>query len=237
MSTPTTGGRAAPDRVPGPGAAWQALHLPDAEPAVRRAVLHRDGGGRSVQLVEFPAGWHRPAAGHFPVDEEFVVLRGSLELSGVAVLAGDHALVPAGALRADSAVGPEGCLAVAWFDGVPEWRRGAAPAPSGAIVRRRVEGVLLSEGGRVRPHPGPEVTGPADVLTTDGRWERVPDGAVAPVPGGDAVVRPWGRRPPTSPTSPPHGADGDGSEGQADGGDTPRWSSAGHRSSGRRSPR
>jgi hypothetical protein len=48
-----------------------------------------------------------------------------------------------------------------------------------------------SDHDRVRPHPWREVTGPADVLTTDGGWERVPDGAIVPVLDGNAVVRPW----------------------------------------------
>lgn len=199
MSAPA--GRPAPARIGAPGTAWEAVHLPGSEPAIRRAVLHREGGGgRSVLAVEFPAGWRRPAAGHFLVDEEFLVLRGRLEISGVGVEAGDVAVVPAGALRAGSAAGTEGCLAVAWFGGVPGWRPGPAPDPSGPITRRRVEGVLLLEGGAARPHPGREVTGPADVVTTDGWWTGVPAGETLPVGDWDAVVR---RRTATRSAHPP----------------------------------
>jgi hypothetical protein len=187
----SSAGRPAPTRIGAPGTAWEAVHLPGSEPAIRRAVLHREGrGGRSVLAVEFPAGWRRPAAGHFLVDEEFLVLRGRLEISGVEVRAGEVAVVPAGALRADSAAGPEGCLAVAWFGGVPGWLPGPAPDPVGPITRRRVEGVLLLEGGAARPHPGREVTGPADVVTTEGAWTEVPAGGTLPLPDRDALVRP-----------------------------------------------
>jgi hypothetical protein len=191
VSTPVPAGRPAPVRIGAPGTEWEALHLPGSEPAIRRAVLHREGrGGRSVLAVEFPAGWRRPAAGHFLVDEEFLVLRGRLEISGVVVEAGDVAVVPAGALRADSAVGADGCLAVAWFGGVPGWCPGPSPDPWDPIIRRRVEGVLLVEGGTVRPYPETEVAGPADIVTTAGGWEPVPGGATAPAPDGNAVVRP-----------------------------------------------
>lgn len=181
-------------RLDGLGPAWEPLTLPDSRPGVRRAVLHAaGGGGASVQAVDFPPGWRREPAGHFLVDEEFVVLRGWLQLSDVVVRAGEHAVVPAGAVRADSSAGPGGCLAVAWFGGVPRWHPGPGPAPAAAVASRPLEGVQLADGGRLRPYPAAEVVGPSDVVTTDGRWTWVPDGATMATPDAVALVRRWAR--------------------------------------------
>lgn len=192
MSTPAPAGRPAPVRITGAGADWETLSLPGSQPAIRRTLLHREGrGGASVQGVAFPPGWSRQAAGHFRVAEEFVVLRGWLRLSGVEVGAGDHAVVPAGALRVDSSVSPDGCLAVAWFGGVPHWEPGPAQDDPRPITRHLVDAVLLTEGGRLRPCPPGAIAGPADVVTTGGRWEWIPDGTTAPPPEMPAVVRLW----------------------------------------------
>lgn len=182
---------AAEIRITGPGPGWRELLLPGADRPVRLLPLHDAGrGGPSAQAVEFPAGWSRPGEWHVPCAEEFVVLRGGLTLSGVEVRAGDHAVVPAGALRTNTTAGSDGCLAVAWFAGPPRWHAGAEGAGPPEVRRHPLVGATVVDGGR-RLRPGDGLTGPADVVDLDGRWRWIPEGAAVTDVGQPALVRLW----------------------------------------------
>lgn len=103
-------------------AGWFELVIPDATPAVRLLRLHVDPRTRaSVALVAFPPGWSRPGAGHYVAGEEFVVLTGSLAVSGHEHRAGSWAWIPPCATRSDSH-SQRGALALAWFSGPVLWR-------------------------------------------------------------------------------------------------------------------
>lgn len=177
--------------IGGPGSRWRELLLPGADRPVRLLPLHGAGpSGPTVQAVDFPAGWSRPGEWHVPCTEEFVVLRGGLTLSGVEVCAGDHAVVPAGALRTNTTAGPNGCLAVAWFGGPPRWRAGAEGAGPPEVRRRPLVGAAVVDRGRCL-RPGDGLTGPADVVDLDGRWRWIPEGAAVPDVGQPALIRLW----------------------------------------------
>ena len=97
----------------------QARDLRGAAP-VEMALLPKLGDGGFRAFVRFPEGWSRPEVGHYAVAEEFLVLEGSLSLSGRAWNAGGHAWIPAFERRHDLA-SPTGCLVFAWFGGTPRW--------------------------------------------------------------------------------------------------------------------
>jgi hypothetical protein len=183
---------AAEVRVRERGPRWRELRLPGADRPVGLLPLHDEGrGGPSVQAVDFPPGWSRPGEWHVPCAEQFVVLRGSLTLSGVEVRAGDHAVVPAGALRAATTAGPGGCLAVAWFAGPPRWRSGSDGAGPPEVNRRPLTGLTVVDGAGRGVALESGLTGPADVVTLDGRWLWVPSGVPVPVVAPPALVRVW----------------------------------------------
>jgi len=99
--------------------AWRAAPMPGALP-VEMALLPKlpDGGFRA--FVRFPKGWSRPDVGHYAVAEEFVVLDGSLVLTGKTWNKGAHVWIPAFERRHGLA-SPTGCLVFAWFGGTPRW--------------------------------------------------------------------------------------------------------------------
>jgi hypothetical protein len=110
---------------------WREAPMPGATP-VEMALLPKldDGGFRA--FVRFPKGWARPDVGHYAVAEEFVLLEGSLSLSGQMWTAGGHAGIPAFERRHHLA-SPTGCLVFAWFGGTPRWIPGEptqAPSPT-----------------------------------------------------------------------------------------------------------
>lgn len=103
--------------------AFSEVAIPDSEPAVRVLRLSHDAGtGAGVSVVDFPAGWTRSVLGRYGAGEEFLVLRGSLTISGISLAAGDYAWIPPGALRWESNA-PEATRVLAWFSGPGEWIR------------------------------------------------------------------------------------------------------------------
>lgn len=181
-----------------PQGAWETFAVPDGHPVVQRMVLHTESeGGASVQAVRFPPGWRRDREGHYTADEELVVLRGALVVSGVQFQRGDFGLVPAWAPRYCSAAGPDGCLAVAWFPRPPLWVRGAGGGKQGDLLRCPVadvsrevaRGVVALVGSEVprppRPHPLDVVSG------SDQAWAWVPPTAHVPQLSGPLLVRAW----------------------------------------------
>ena len=117
--------------MPGGSGLVQLARLPDLA----------DGAFRA--FVRFPAGWSRPAPGHYAVPEEVLLLEGDLELSGHAFRAGSYAWLPAGWLR--SAMRTEGgCLAFAWFSRAPRWISGESPqaARTKAVILHKPHGTL-----------------------------------------------------------------------------------------------
>lgn len=93
-----------------------------------------------VAFVRFTPGWSRARPVSCSADEEFVVLSGSLEFNGITIAPGSLLRVPAGATRR-SISSEHGCVAIAWFHGVPHWRSetlstskpNLAPVPLGAL--------------------------------------------------------------------------------------------------------
>ena len=113
---------------------WREAPMPGATP-VQMALLPKldDGGFRA--FVRFPKGWSRPDVGHYAVPEEFVVLEGTLSLSGRTWNAGSHAWIPAFERRHDLG-SSTGCLAFAWFGGTPRWIPGEPTQPA-SLQRHR----------------------------------------------------------------------------------------------------
>jgi hypothetical protein len=176
--------------------AWETTVIPGGTGPVEIVRLWADPIRRSsIGFVRFPAGWERPTDGHYPVDEELVVLDGELHLTGTVYRAGEYGWVPGGGLRRATAT-PTGCLALAYFSGIPMWVESGedrpweprqqlklASVPSG-LLRRSSTGSCEFHDGL-----GPEVVAAADhpreVVTVglDGlRWTWQLIGAGEPLP-------------------------------------------------------
>jgi len=94
--------------------------MPGANLPVQLARMPELSDGAFRAFVRFPAGWSRPGAGHYPVAEEFLVLEGELRLNAATWRGGGYAWLAANRVRADSC-SERGCLAFAWFAGMPRW--------------------------------------------------------------------------------------------------------------------
>jgi len=101
---------------------WHDLTIPDSSPKVAVAQLRKEEGGAFWSLVRFPAGWERPVAGHYVVDEEFWILEGELVLNEIPYRQGEGTRVAAEAARTDTR-SPLGALVVARFGGAATWVR------------------------------------------------------------------------------------------------------------------
>ena len=107
---------------------WQTAPMPGSNGPVELARLPLLGDQAFRAFVRFPPGWARPDAGHYVVPEEFMVLEGDLTLNGRTWHEGGYAWIPAGRVRKGSR-STGGCLAFAWFGGVPRWVAGDAAIP------------------------------------------------------------------------------------------------------------
>src|SRR5687768_14412821 len=99
---------------------WNVADMPASNVSVQLAQLPRAADGAFRAFVRFPAGWARPAAGHYPVAEEFFILDGDLQLNDMTWRAGGYAWIPARRMRSASR-SESGCLAFAWFASAPRW--------------------------------------------------------------------------------------------------------------------
>ena len=108
---------------------WHSAAMPGGNGPVELARLPQLDDQAFRAFVRFPAGWARPGAGHYAVPEEFLILDGDLSLNGITWNTGGYAWIPARRVRSgSSSVG--GCLAFAWFGGLPRWVAGEAVVPT-----------------------------------------------------------------------------------------------------------
>jgi hypothetical protein len=185
------------------GLDWVAFQMPGGTMPVRLALLRTDARGGPTSLVRFPAGFRRPDAGRYEVAEEFVVLEGSLSMTGTTYSAPRWVYVPAEATRADTVAEAE-VLALARFDGKARWHTGPATnatpnddalertfdavSPFGrARLLRRAPGESTWFVARAEPGPAPvtlELLDPAARI-----WAWVPAGEEIPDVPGPCIVR------------------------------------------------
>ncbi|MFG1943667.1 cupin domain-containing protein [Nonomuraea sp. NPDC048826] len=178
----------------GPGLEWREVTMPASSGPVRLVRLHA-AGEASVSLVSFPAGWSRPATGHYPCAEEFVVLDGMISVSGTDFPAGTYAYLPPGAPRTASVAGPDGCLAVAWFSGPPAWQDGLPEGDAPQAVRlpvtealRTADGTVLAS-GHASASEAPAPAGDVEALSLTARtWTY---GPTIPDLPGPLFLRTW----------------------------------------------
>lgn len=178
---------------------WVSVAIPGSDRPVRLARLFVDPETKaSLSLVEFPEGWIRPEEGSYRVAEEFVVLRGAINVSGAHHRAGEYALLPAYTPRADSST-PTGCLALAAFSGPPVWVPGESPerpdhAPVHTPASEAARAPNPSFQGELHvAHSTPDpTTRPVDLLRLDqGEWMLIEPGMAFPVITGTTLVRRW----------------------------------------------
>lgn len=176
-----------------PGLPDRDYLIPGSTSPVRLARLHVRPDGGSTSLVRFPPGWTRPARGHYLAGEEFVVLDGTLHVSGITYRDGDYGWIPAGSLRFDSE-SPAGALAVALFDGPPAWVGSDGDAGQGAAVHASLRTMTIPDGGlTIRPGTvlmaGGTPIAPCEALTMGDRgWNLIEKGE--PLPRGRVLL--WG---------------------------------------------
>ena len=86
-----------------------------------------DSNGAATCIVRFPAGWSAAELEHLGCDEEFLVLDGSLTLSGQEYSKHSYAFLPAGYPR-ERASSSRGAVLLAMYHGHPALHAGASEA-------------------------------------------------------------------------------------------------------------
>jgi hypothetical protein len=187
---------------------WLTIPIPLSQPAVEMVRLHMDPEVKSsTALVRFPAGWNRAVECRYSVDEEVVMLRGALHISGHVIPAGSYAFIPTGVLRTET-ITPDQALALAWFSGPTGSTESAVDLPIAVVDLAQVTLDSLSPfdapGRLLRESPNgqcwllasvaPGVTAPVgmDVETCDlagGVWAWTPSGGELPSSVGRCLVR------------------------------------------------
>src|SRR5438067_1465332 len=94
---------------------------------VRTLSLDPETGASSL-VVRYPPGWGREGPEHVVTDEEFLVLRGGLEINGVLYDELAYGFLPAGHVRRSSS-SAQGALVLTFFDGEPRAVPGDPSAP------------------------------------------------------------------------------------------------------------
>jgi len=173
---------------------WRSMTIPYSTPDVDVSRLHVDPRTKAnVALVRFPASWARPGVGHYDCAEQFVVLTGSLEVSGTCYVVGDFGYLPALTPRSDSRA-PRGCLAVAWFSGPPRWTPEPA-TPAEPVLHGRVDLVPGNAGGGAYSRdraPNMAVETTTELLwPSSAQWCLLPPGGVPPQLPGPVLIRRW----------------------------------------------
>jgi hypothetical protein len=108
---------------------WKPAPMPESNGPVQLAHLPDLGDGGFRAFVRFPAGWSRPAPGHYTMAEEFLVLQGDLSIDDRTWHAGGYAWIAARRVRTGTR-SDGGCLAFAWFGGTPRWQHGVPATPA-----------------------------------------------------------------------------------------------------------
>lgn len=178
---------------------WRSAPMPGANGPIELVRL-ASAGDTFAMLGRFPAGFARPVAGGYAVAEEFLVLRGGLELEGTTVRTGSLCFIPAHHIRSPMR-SPGGATVLAWFSGPPVFRPAeelrASPraavamvavvgAPPGTRLLRTTEAdwqVLA------RPTSGASAS-PVDAVDMAMTWwARVGEDARARLPEGPVLAR------------------------------------------------
>jgi hypothetical protein len=118
---------------------WRAEPLAAARAGTEARVLSRDAEtGACSLLVRYPAGWRRDVAEHLLVDEEFLVIDGSLTVGGFTYGEKGYAHLPTHAPRQGMAAGEKGAVVLTFFS--------ATPALAAGVARRAPDPSRLVEG-------------------------------------------------------------------------------------------
>lgn len=119
---------------------WSGEPLAAVRPGTEARILSKDSDtGACSLLVRYPAGWRRDVTEHLLVDEEFLVIDGSLTVGGITYGEKGFAHLPVNATRSGMAAGDTGAVVLTFFSATPALSPGAAPAAPDPA--RLVEGV------------------------------------------------------------------------------------------------
>ena len=188
---------------------WATTTIAHGTADVEIVRLHADPDMRtSVSLVRFPPGWQRSIDGHYDVHEEIVIIDGQLELTGVTYGPSDYGFVPMGGLRRETAT-PEGCIALAWFGGVPAWTSSPDDDPQGECCHVALGDLHAGAPGRLLRQSGEGscwlTSGTADGAVADvdteivdltaWAWAWTSVGDTLPPIAGPVLVRRWSSDP------------------------------------------
>jgi hypothetical protein len=182
---------------------WGEAEIPQSSASVRVARLRKGPAGALSLAVRFPPGWERAAAGHYEVEETFVVLEGAIELNGRSHGAGELVIVPALVARTYTAT-PAGAVCLARFAGTPRWTDGDdGPGASGyptrivafdtssangkRLLHRHEDGSTSWLAAAAAAAPAPSAT--ELVLPRSFGWAFVERGATVPALAEPAVLR------------------------------------------------
>ena len=97
---------------------WRAVHFPDVRPGAQCKILSADGQTQACSLLmRYPPGW-RAQGGALAVDDELLVLEGSLVIGGRAYDEWAFAHLPAGYASGEWS-SPNGAVVLEFFSGAP----------------------------------------------------------------------------------------------------------------------
>lgn len=119
---------------------WSSEPLGAVRPGSEARTLSRDPDtGACSLLVRYPPGWHREVGEYLLVDEEFLVIDGSLRVGAHIYGEKGYAHLPVHAYREGMAAGERGAVVLAFFSAAPALRPGRPLAQ--ADPARTVEGL------------------------------------------------------------------------------------------------
>lgn len=179
---------------------WQWGNIAGAKSPAELVRLAKSTNTTAMMaLVRFPAGWERPESGTADRAEEFLVLAGQVELSGVMIEAGETALITPGAVRSGMRT-TDGCTIVAWFSAPPTWDPRDTPSLDG-------KGIVTTSGEQAYRETRDDIPGSVrveqslaggiadtecDVLALGSRqWWFVSAGEELPTCAEPVIVRHW----------------------------------------------
>lgn len=106
---------------------WDPTPLTDPYAGTDIKILSFDDEtGESSNLLRYPAGWTRSGPEYLTVDEEFFVLRGSLQINGIVYGDRCYAHLPAGYTR-QSVLSQNGAVVLTFFSGSRNLEAGTPP--------------------------------------------------------------------------------------------------------------
>ncbi len=112
---------------------WQTGKLPGPLQDIACKMLSRDeASGACSTILKYPKGWTNDGDIHLACDHEFMVLEGSIKISGQDYTFDSYGYLPTGFTHTGW-TSPDGAVVLTFFSGTPEARKGPGNTTRDAI--------------------------------------------------------------------------------------------------------